>query len=74
MYNDPEVLVLDEATSSLDIETEKYVMEAIAGLYGKKTIIIATHRLSTIKNVDFLYLVKNGKLFLHSESDFAFDQ
>ena len=74
LYNDPEVLVLDEATSSLDIETEKYVMEAIAGLYGKKTIIIATHRLSTIKNVDFLYLVKNGKLFLHSESDFAFDQ
>jgi ABC-type multidrug transport system fused ATPase/permease subunit len=74
LYNDPQVLVLDEATSSLDIETERHVMEAIAGLRGKKTIIIATHRLSTVKNVDFLYLVKKGKLFLQTESDFSFEQ
>ena len=67
LYNDPEVLVLDEATSSLDIETEKDVMEAIAALQGKKTIIIVTHRLSTVKNVDFLYLLKNGKLILQTE-------
>jgi ABC-type multidrug transport system fused ATPase/permease subunit len=72
LYNDPEVLVLDEATSSLDIETEKYVMESITGLHGIKTIIIVTHRLSTIKNVDFLYLLKNGKLFLQSKDIMQF--
>lgn len=60
LYNDPEVLVLDEATSALDNETEGAVMEAIDRLSGTKTLIIIAHRLTTIKNCDIIYEVKNG--------------
>lgn len=59
LYNNPEVLVLDEATSALDTETETAVMEAIESLVGSKTLIIIAHRLTTIKNCDVVYEVKN---------------
>ena len=59
LYHDPEVLVLDEATSALDNETESAVMEAIDNLSGKKTLIIIAHRLTTIKNCDVVYEVKD---------------
>ena len=62
MYNDPEVLVLDEATSALDTETEAAVMEAIDGLSGQKTLIIIAHRLTTIRNCDIVYEVKDGEV------------
>ena len=62
LYNDPDVLVLDEATSALDNETERAVMEAIDGLAGSKTLIIIAHRLTTIKNCDVVYEVKNGNV------------
>ncbi|MCL2099076.1 MAG: ABC transporter ATP-binding protein/permease [Oscillospiraceae bacterium] len=57
LYNDPSVLVLDEATSSLDTETEKAVMDAIKSLKGEKTMIIIAHRLSTIEHCDIIYRV-----------------
>ena len=60
LYHDPSVLVLDEATSSLDVETEAGVMEAIEALHGKKTIIIVSHRLSTVENCDRIYKLKKG--------------
>lgn len=59
LYHDPEVLVLDEATSALDNETESAVMEAIDNLSGKKTLIIIAHRLTTIKNCNVVYEVKD---------------
>ncbi len=59
LYNDPPVLVLDEATSSLDNDTEKAVMDAINDLQGDKTLIIIAHRLSTVKNCDSIYEVKD---------------
>lgn len=62
LYYDPEVLVLDEATSSLDNETEKEVMKAIEALHGEKTLIIIAHRRSTIKNCDIVFELKLGKL------------
>lgn len=62
LYHDPEVLVLDEATSALDNETEAAVMEAIEKLQGMKTMIIIAHRLTTIRNVDVIYEVANGKV------------
>ena len=62
LYNNAEVLVLDEATSSLDGLTEKSIMSAVNSFYGKKTIIIVAHRLSTVKNCDKLYLMNNGKV------------
>ncbi len=62
LYHDPEVLVLDEATSALDNETEAAVMEAIDNLQGTKTILIIAHRLTTIRNVDLIYEVADGKV------------
>lgn len=60
LYNDPEVLVLDEATAALDNETEAAVMEAIDALHGQKTLIIVAHRLSTIRKCDKIYEIVDG--------------
>lgn len=61
LYHDPEILILDEATSALDNETERSVMEAIDSLHGKMTLIIIAHRLTTIKNCDFIYEIVSGQ-------------
>ena len=60
LYNNPEILVLDEATSSLDNDTEKAVMEAIQGFKGHKTMLIVAHRLTTIEHCDVVYEVNKG--------------
>lgn len=60
LYHNPEILVLDEATSALDNETETAVMESIDSLQGMKTMIIIAHRLTTIRNADFIYEVADG--------------
>ena len=62
LYHNPSVLVLDEATSALDAETETGVMDAVRALKGDKTIIIVTHRLSTIQHCDRLYRLDNGRI------------
>lgn len=51
LYNNPEILLFDEATSSLDPATEGEVMKSIQALYGVKTIIIITHRMSTLEKM-----------------------
>ncbi|WP_456323656.1 ATP-binding cassette domain-containing protein [Hydrogenimonas sp.] len=55
LYHDPEVLVLDEATSALDTETEQKIMTTIYDAGKKKTLIIVTHRLTTLNQCDSLY-------------------
>lgn len=60
LYNKPEILVLDEATAALDNETETAVMESIDALQGQITMIIVAHRLTTIRNCDRIYEIKNG--------------
>ncbi len=60
LYDDPQILVLDEATSALDTETETAVMEAIDSLQGTMTMIIVAHRLTTIRNCDRVYEIKDG--------------
>ena len=62
LYRQPEVLILDEATSALDNDTETAVMESIDALSGTKTMIIIAHRLTTIRNCDIIYEVRDGKL------------
>lgn len=62
LYNNPQILILDEATSSLDNDTEKAIMEAIDSLAGKKTLIIIAHRLSTISNCDYIFRIENEKV------------
>lgn len=58
----PNILVLDEATSSLDVATEAYTQEALEHLLKDKTAIIIAHRLSTIRNVDKILVLKQGEL------------
>ena len=60
LYNDPEVLVLDEATSSLDDATEAQIMDEIYDVSGNKTLIIIAHRLSTVKRCDRKIRIENG--------------
>ena len=62
LYNDAELLILDEATSALDVETEAQFMEAILNLKGNKTVLIITHRLSTIENCDKIFKIEKGQL------------
>ena len=62
LYNNPDVLVLDEATSSLDTETEHGVMQAVQALQGEKTVIIVAHRLSTVEYCDRLYRLENARI------------
>ena len=60
LYNKPEILILDEATAALDNETETAVMESIDALQGQITMIIVAHRLTTIRNCDRIYEIKDG--------------
>jgi ABC-type multidrug transport system fused ATPase/permease subunit len=69
LYHDPAVLVLDEATSSLDTETESGVMEAVRALQGKKTILIVAHRLSTVAHCDYLYRLEQGVVVEEGRAD-----
>lgn len=62
LYNDPEILVFDEATSSLDGLTEKLIMDAIDSFAGKKTIILIAHRLSTVKKCNLIYFIDKGRI------------
>ncbi|MBW4467568.1 MAG: ABC transporter ATP-binding protein/permease [Pegethrix bostrychoides GSE-TBD4-15B] len=62
LYHEREILVLDEATSALDSETEALVNGAIQALSGHKTLIIIAHRLSTVKNCDYVYLLEQGRV------------
>jgi len=56
------IIIFDEATSSLDYETESDIKEAVFKLSADKTLIIITHRLTTLKGVDKVYNIKDGKL------------
>jgi ABC-type multidrug transport system fused ATPase/permease subunit len=63
LYKNSDVLVLDESTSSLDGNTEQKLVEALDNLLPERTLIIITHRYSTIKNCDLIYEFKNGEVF-----------
>jgi ABC-type multidrug transport system fused ATPase/permease subunit len=75
IYHDPAVLVLDEATSSLDTETERGVMQAITALQGSKTILIIAHRLSTVEHCNRLYRMQDGRVVEEgAPNTMAFDE
>ena len=69
LYREPSLLILDEATSSLDSESEKSIQASIDMLKGKITVIIIAHRLSTIKKVDKIYLMNKGKIIEEGSYD-----
>ena len=60
LSNHPELLVLDEATSAMDVHTEERITDAIAALRGKLTIIVIAHRLSTVRNCDSIVVLNEG--------------
>ena len=62
MYYDPDILIFDESTNSLDIETENKIIDEI-NLYRKnKTIIIVSHKENLFKNCDYIYKIENKKI------------
>lgn len=56
------IIILDEATASVDVETEKQIQKAINNMAGKRTIIAIAHRLSTIKNADMILVIHEGEI------------
>ena len=62
LYRSPRLLVLDEATSALDNETERRVTETVNALHGDMTVIVVAHRLSTVKNVDTVVYMEDGRI------------
>jgi ATP-binding cassette, subfamily B, bacterial PglK len=62
LYRDPDVLVFDEATSALDTATEKAVLEAVEQVGREKTIILVTHRLSTLRRCDRIFILEDGRI------------
>ena len=62
LYKNPDILFLDEATSSLDANNEKLIVNNINNLVRGKTIIVAAHRLSTIMNADKILFIEDGRI------------
>ena len=59
---DPSILILDDASSAIDAETERKIQTAIANVLKNRTTFIITHRLATIKNADVIIVLRNGHL------------
>jgi ABC-type multidrug transport system fused ATPase/permease subunit len=69
LYHNPAVLVLDEATSSLDTQTERGVMDAVRKLHGEKTIIVVAHRMSTVEDCDQLVKLEDGRIVSQGDAE-----
>jgi ATP-binding cassette subfamily B protein len=62
ILKDPRILILDEATSSVDTETERKIQQAMDRLVAGRTVFAIAHRLSTLHKADRLFVIENGKL------------
>ena len=62
MAHDPEVVILDEATASIDSITEKLIQDALERIFARKTVIIIAHRLSTVEKADRIVVVDRGRV------------
>jgi ATP-binding cassette subfamily B protein len=62
IYKNPQVILFDEATNSLDANNEKTIMESLNSFFTGRTVIVVAHRLSTIKNADQIVVLNNGRI------------
>ena len=62
VYKNPDFIFLDEATNALDAENERKIVENLSKFYENKTVIVAAHRLSTVKNADQIIVLDNGQI------------
>jgi ATP-binding cassette subfamily B (MDR/TAP) protein 1 len=62
ILKDPKILLLDEATSALDVESERIVQEALNRIMVERTTLVVAHRLSTVRNVDCITVLRQGKI------------
>ncbi len=69
VLKDPKILILDEATSSVDTEVESLIQEALEDLMKNRTTIVIAHRLSTIKNADRIIAIKDGRIVEEGSHD-----
>ena len=72
LYKDPDIIVLDEATNSLDAITEKNIVESLLNNYKNKTIIMIAHRLPVLKRCNKIFLFHEGKIIDSGTYDFLF--
>jgi len=62
ILNEPEILILDEATSSLDSESETFIQDYINGIRGSSTMVVVAHRMSTIQDADKIVVLQDGRI------------
>jgi len=62
IYKNPDIILFDEATNSLDANNEKAIVENLSGFFAGKTVIIVAHRLSTVRNADKIVVLDNGRI------------
>lgn len=66
---DPQILILDEATSNLDSESEQLIRESIQELFAGRTTFVVAHRLSTITHADIILVMEDGEIIEHGTHD-----
>ncbi|MBS4200959.1 ABC transporter ATP-binding protein [Bacillus sp. FJAT-49732] len=66
---DPDILILDEATSSIDTRTERQIQDAMKTLMAGRTSFVIAHRLSTIREADIIFVIKDGEIFERGNHD-----
>ena len=69
IVKNPPILILDEATSSLDSESEKHVQSAIENLMSERTVFVIAHRLSTVHNANKILVLENGQIVQEGKHD-----
>ena len=62
IYKNPEIIIFDEATNSLDANNEKVIVENLSGFFEGKTVIVVAHRLSTVRNADKIVVLDSGRI------------